>query len=86
MKNDNIQTVTDYGVMKFPFSKYTFCSVIIFKYTDYLLLLYAKCRYWDRESESEVAQSCNPMDSSLHQAPLSMGFSRQEYWNGYRVK
>ena len=32
-------------------------------------------------SESEVAQSCptlcNPMDSSLHQAPLSMGFSKQ---------
>ncbi|XP_070232044.1 centlein isoform X4 [Bos mutus] len=35
---------------------------------------------------SEVAQSCptlcNPMDSSLHQAPPSMGFSRQEYWSG----
>ena len=24
---------------------------------------------------------CNPMDCS-HQAPLFMGFSRQEYWNG----
>ena len=37
-------------------------------------------------SESEVAQSCptlcDPMDSSLHQAPPSMGFSRQEYWSG----
>ena len=35
---------------------------------------------------SEVAQSrptlCDLMDSSLHQAPLSMGFSRQEYWSG----
>ena len=35
---------------------------------------------------SEIAQSCptlcDPMDSSLHQAPLSMGFSRQEYWSG----
>ena len=35
---------------------------------------------------SEVAQSCptlcDPMDSSLHQAPPSMGFSRQEYWSG----
>ena len=34
-------------------------------------------------SESEVAQSCptlyDPMDSSLHQVPPSMGFSRQEY-------
>ena len=37
-------------------------------------------------SESEVAQSCptlcDPMDSGLHQAPPSMGFSRQEYWSG----
>ena len=35
---------------------------------------------------SEVAQSCltlcDSMDSSLHQAPPSMGFSRQEYWSG----
>ncbi|KAB0341613.1 hypothetical protein FD754_018539 [Muntiacus muntjak] len=35
---------------------------------------------------SWVAQSCptlcDPMDSSLHQAPPSMGFSRQEYWSG----
>ena len=35
---------------------------------------------------SEVTQSwpalSDPMDSSLHQAPLSMGFSRQEYWSG----
>ena len=34
----------------------------------------------------EVAQLCptlcNPMDSGLHQAPPSMGFSRQEYWSG----
>ena len=33
-----------------------------------------------------IAQSCptlcDPMDSSLHQAPPSMGFSRQEYWSG----
>ena len=36
--------------------------------------------------KSEVAQSCltlcDPMDSILHQAPPSMGFSRQEYWSG----
>ena len=35
---------------------------------------------------SEVTQSCptlcDPMDGSLHQAPLSMGLSRQEYWSG----
>ena len=38
------------------------------------------------ESESEVAQSCptlcDPMGSSLHQAPPSMGFARPEYWSG----
>ena len=36
----------------------------------------------NKESESEVTQSCptlcDPMDWSLHQAPPSMGFSRQE--------
>ena len=38
------------------------------------------------KSESEVAQSCltlrYPMDCVAHQAPPSMGFSRQEYWSG----
>ena len=37
------------------------------------------------ESESEVAQPCpTPCDpwTVAHQAPLSMGFSRQEYWSG----
>ena len=24
---------------------------------------------------------CDPMDYIAHQAPLSMGFSRQEYWS-----
>ena len=37
------------------------------------------------KSESEVTQSCptlsDPMYCSL-QAPLSTGFSRQEYWSG----
>ena len=37
------------------------------------------------KSESEVAQSCptlsDPMDCT-HQAPPSMGFSRQENWSG----
>ena len=38
------------------------------------------------KSESEVAQPCptlnDPMDCIAHQAPPSMGFSRQEYWSG----
>ena len=25
---------------------------------------------------------CDPMDYIAHQAPLFMGFSREEYWNG----
>ena len=37
------------------------------------------------KSESEVDQSCptlsDPMDRT-HQAPPSMGFSKQEYWSG----
>ena len=37
------------------------------------------------ESESEVAQSCPTLCEPCtvaHQAPLFMGFSRQEYWSG----
>ena len=37
------------------------------------------------KSKSKVAQSCltvcDPM-TVAYQAPLSMGFSRQEYWSG----
>ena len=35
--------------------------------------------------ESEVAESCPTLPTpwtAAHQAPLSMGFSRQEYWSG----
>ena len=40
-----------------------------------------------KESESEVAQSCPPLCDPLdHQAPPSMGFSRQEYWSGIPKK
>ena len=37
------------------------------------------------ESESEVAQSCPTLAApwaAAYQAPLSMGFSRQECWSG----
>ena len=37
------------------------------------------------ESESEVAQSCPTLCDPwtvAHQVPLSMGFSRKEYWSG----
>ena len=29
-----------------------------------------------------MSDSCDSMDCVAHQAPLSMGFSRQEYWSG----
>ena len=29
-----------------------------------------------------MPDSCDPIDSIAHQAPLSIGFSRQEYWSG----
>ena len=38
-----------------------------------------------KESESEVAQSCLTVCDPItvaYQAPMSMGFSRQEYWSG----
>ena len=28
---------------------------------------------------------CNPMDYMAHQTPVSMGFSRQEYWSGLLI-
>ena len=37
------------------------------------------------KSESEVAQLCPTLATpwtAAHQAPPSMGFSRQEYWSG----
>ena len=37
------------------------------------------------KSESEVTQSCPTLSdpwTAAHQAPSSMGFSRQEYWSG----
>ena len=39
----------------------------------------------ESKSESEVAQSCPTLCDPwtvAHQAPLSMGFSRKEYWSG----
>ena len=32
-------------------------------------------------SRTVVSDFCDPMDCN-HQAPLSMGFLRQEYWSG----
>ena len=44
---------------------------------------------WSTESENEVVQSCptlcDPMGNSLHQAPPSMGLSRQDCWSGLAI-
>ena len=47
-----------------------------------------KIEWWDLTINIAAAKSlqshptpCDPIDGS-HQAPLSLGFSRQEYWSG----
>ena len=49
------------------------------QYTVQIIILYNKCK------ESVVAQSCLTLATLwtvAHQAPLSMEFSKQEYWSG----
>ena len=36
----------------------------------------------DYEVTQQCPTLCYPMDDTAHQAPLSMEFSRQEYWSG----
>ena len=36
-----------------------------------------------RQSFQLCLTVCDPMDYIAHQAPLPMGFSRQEYWSGF---
>ena len=37
--------------------------------------------WWLWSSHSVVSDSCEPVDCIARQAPLPMGFSRQEYWS-----
>ena len=63
-----------------PFLMHRFLSQSLFPY--YICHSF----FIEKVKESEVTQSCltlcDPMDSSLHQDPLSIGFSRQEYCSG----
>ena len=55
---------------------------------DYIKAVYchlAYLPYMQSESESEVTRSCLIPWTVAHQASLSMGFSRQEYWSGLLV-
>ena len=48
-------------------------------------MVFIKKKNLQLEYESEVAQSCPTLCDPwtvAHQAPPSMGFSRQEYWSG----
>ena len=59
---------------------YFYMDIFIFQISHNVYILLLKL-----ESESEVAQSCPTLCDPwtvAHQAPLSMGFSRQEYWSG----
>ena len=38
--------------------------------------------YMHTKSLQSCLTLCDPMDCVAHQAPLSMGFSREEYWSG----
>ena len=66
----------------------TYPSIIIFKVLsiNWALDKYLLHKLNKSESECEVAQSCptlcDPVDCIAHEAPPSMGFSRQEYWSG----
>ena len=63
-----------------PYSQtYIFCTNISLKVQTYKV---SSVKYF---IESEVAQSCPTLCdlwTVAHQAPPSMGFSRQEYWSG----
>ena len=45
-----------------------------------MVVQYCTCAYV--LSRFSHVRFCDPMDGSLPQSPLSIGFSRQEYWSG----
>ena len=61
-------------------------SLLIYLRTQPIPNVVPSDMFIESESESEVTQSCptfcDPVDCIAHQAPLSMGFSKQEYWSG----
>jgi len=63
----------------FPFFLHHFVSVLLKKVQSQVFMSY---RVWPSLSAlSRVWLSANPR-TIAHQAPLSIGFSRQEYWSG----
>ena len=73
-------------------SAFSKTSLNIWKFTVHVLLkpglenLSITLLVCEKESESEIAQSCLTLWDPwtvAHQAPPSMGFSRQEYWSGW---
>ena len=68
--------------------QYTLSIYLRQKYFEQSIIILALSIFGNQksESESEVVQSCptlcDPVDCIAHQAPRSLGFSRQEYWSG----
>ena len=46
------------------------------------LVAYFPASAWAAKSLQLCLTLCDPIDSSPHQAPQSLGFPRQEYWSG----
>ena len=54
---------------------------------EWVAISFSNTWKWKVKSEREVAQSCPTLRDpwiAAYQAPLSMGFSRQEYWNVFK--
>ena len=71
----------------FDFHGFSWLWSIIFKNIKWKIpevihTFYITQSFWAKVKSLSHVRLCDPMDCSLHQAPPSMGFSRQEYWNG----
>ena len=55
--------------------------LIYITYILYTHIYVHACCVWAKSLQSCLTL-CNPIWTVAHQAPLSMGFSRQEYWSG----
>ena len=53
----------------------------LLRYYLFIFIFISITLWWRWFSHKIVSDSCDPMDCA-RQAPLSMVFSRQEYWNG----
>ena len=70
--------VPDFSGNAFNFSSLRIMFAVGLSYTAFITLRSDQIR-----SVTQLCSIlCDPMESVAYQAPLSMGFSRQEYWSG----